>query len=326
MEKVPKAGYPITGLWISGFHRKLTLRNMLFPLKLIFSLFKAALIVRRFRPDVAIGVGGFASGPTLEVASRMGIPTLLQEQNSYAGITNKLLAKKANTICVAYEKMERFFPADKLILTGNPIRAEIQNLRGNRAEGIAHFKLDSNKHTIILTGGSLGAKALNEAMATSYDLLKDLKDVQVIWQAGKLYIETFSQSAAAQLPHVHIMAFIDRMDLAYAAADVMICRAGASTISELCMVGKAAVLVPSPNVAEDHQTKNALALVEQNAAVLVKNAEAGEQMIRQALEILAQPDLKSKLEQNSQKMAQSDAAEKIAQEVLKLVNRKGVKA
>ncbi len=319
MEKVPKAGYPIKGLWISGFQRKLSLRNLMFPFKLVHSLFRAALIVRRFRPQVAVGVGGFASGPTLEVASRMSIPTLLQEQNSYAGITNKLLAKKAHKICVAYDRMERFFPADKLVLTGNPIREEIQNLRATREEGLKHFGLDANKQTIVLTGGSLGARSLNEAMAASASLLEQHPEVQVLWQAGKLYIDTFKESACAQLPNVQIVAFIDRMDLAYAMSEVMISRAGASTISELSAAGKTAILVPSPNVAEDHQTKNAMALVQKDAAVLIKDKEASAQMIRAALELIAEPTRREVLEQNIRQLARKDAAKHIAHEVLGLI-------
>ncbi len=322
MEKVPKAGYPIKGLWISGFQRKLTFRNLMFPIKLLHSIWKAFWIVRNFKPDVAVGVGGFASGPTLEMANRLGIPSLLQEQNSYAGITNKLLSKKANTICVAYDKMERYFPGDKLKITGNPVRKDIIKLTVNRDEGIKHFDLDPNKKTIVIVGGSLGARSINQGMRASFELLKSNPEVQVLWQSGKLYIEEYSTCETAKLPNIKISAFIDRMDLAYAMADVVIGRAGASTISELCIVGKATVLVPSPNVAEDHQTKNALALVEKDAAVMVKDDDVKEKMIATALEILNDSAKQQKLEQNILKLAKPKAAQDIAAEVLKLIKNK----
>lgn len=319
MEKVPKAGFPIEGLWISGFHRKLTLRNLSFPFKLISSLWKARKIIKRFRPDVVIGVGGFASGPTLEMASRMGIPILVQEQNSYAGVTNKLLAKKANRICTGYQNMERFFPKDKLKWTGNPVRADIRKLDHLKEEGQKHFNLDPNKKTILLFGGSLGAKTLNEAMAANTEILQNNKDLQVIWQAGKLYIETYRTTDTAKLSTVQIRAFLDRMDLAYAVADVVICRAGALTISELCMVGKPAILIPSPNVAEDHQTKNAMALVEKEAAILVEDKQAKQRMISEAIHIMSNDEIKSKLSRNVRQLEKPNAAMDIAAEVLKLV-------
>ncbi len=321
MEKVPKAGYPIKGLWISGLQRKLTLKNLMFPFKLIHSLWKAFWIVKRFKPDVVIGVGGFASGPTLEVASRMGIPCLLQEQNSYAGITNKILAKKVQKICVAYDKMDRFFPAGKIVLTGNPIRKDILQKQANRAEGIKHFDLDIAKKTIVIIGGSMGARSINQGMRASMQLLKDHPQVQVLWQSGKLYIDEYQVCETAKLPNVKISAFIDRMDLAYTMADVVIGRAGASTISELCIVGKAAVLMPSPNVAEDHQTKNAMALVEQSAAMLVKDADAKEKMISTAREILNDAEKQKSLEQNILKLAKPQATETIVDEIIKLVKK-----
>ena len=320
MEKVPKAGYPIKGLWVSGFQRKLTLRNALFPFKLIHSLWKAFWIIRKFKPDVAVGVGGFASGPTLAVASRLGIPTLLQEQNSYAGITNKLLAKRANTICVAYDKMERYFPADKIVLTGNPVRKDIIHRKVNREEGIRHFGFDLAKKTIVIIGGSLGARSINRGMRASLKILKNNPEVQVLWQSGKLYIEEYSKCETANLPNIKISAFIDRMDLAYAMADVVIGRAGASTISELCIIGKAAVLVPSPNVAEDHQTKNALALVEKEAAIMVKDIDVNEKMIWSALDILNKQVVQKSLEHNILRLAKPDAAKSIAEEILKIKN------
>ncbi len=319
MEKVPKAGYSIKGLWISGFHRKMTLRNLLFPLKLFFSLFKAFWIVKRFKPQVVVGVGGFASGPVLQVANMLGIPTVLQEQNSYAGVTNKLLAKKADKICVAYDKMERFFPADKIVLTGNPIRQDLKKLEGDREQALNYFGFSKEKKTIVLIGGSLGARSLNDGMSASFEILKAHSEVQILWQAGKLYIDEFSKVKTAQLPNVKVVAFIDQMDFAYAMADAIICRAGASTISELCAVGKATILVPSPNVAEDHQTQNALALVEKEAAILVKDNDVKEKMITTALSVLDNEKLKDKLQNNILKLAKPNATQKIAREVLSLV-------
>ena len=322
MEKVPKAGYPIKGLWISGFHRKLTLRNLLFPFKLFHSLIKAGGIIRQFKPDVVVGVGGFASGPVLEMANRMGVPSLIQEQNSYAGLTNKLLAKKVKKVCVAYDQMDRFFEKEKLELTGNPVRKDLQLSEGKKAKGLAHFGLASNKKTIFMFGGSLGAKSMNEAMAANTEKLEQAENVQLFWQCGKLYYETYRNCATAQLPNVTITDFVDGMDLAYAMADVVICRAGAITISELCLLGKATVLIPSPNVAEDHQTKNALALVEHEAAVMVKDKDAPIKIVSEALNILNNEKLKQKLEKRIKALAQPDAANKIAREVLKLTHSK----
>ena len=318
MEKVPKAGYPIEGLWISGVQRKLTLKNLTVPFKLLASMLKAWRVIRRFRPDVAVGVGGYASGPTLEMACRMGVPALIQEQNSYAGVTNRLLGSKVNRICVAYEGMERYFPKEKVALTGNPVRDAIRNSRVGRVQGLAHFGLDPGKQTILVFGGSLGARSLNEAMARQRELLENQGEVQVIWQCGSLYIDQFRGSETAALPNVRIMPFIDRMDLAYAAADVIVGRAGALTISELCLIGKPVVLIPSPNVAEDHQTKNAMALVEKEAAVLVPDAEAGERIISKPLQILKDPDWAANLGNNIRQLAKPNAAEDIAREVLQL--------
>ena len=317
MEKVPKAGYPIEGLWISGFHRSLTLRNLMFLVKLIHSWWRARQIVRRFRPDVAVGVGGYASGPTLNAAGAFGIPTVLQEQNSYPGITNKILAKKAAKICVAYDGMEKFFPKEKIALTGNPVRSEVfQGLENKRSEGLAYFGLDEKKQTIFVFGGSLGARTLNEAMAAGGQFLKENPSVQLLWQCGRIYHENFKTSETAQLPNVKIQPFIDRMDLAYAAADAVIGRAGALSISEMCLVGKPAILVPSPNVAEDHQTKNALALVEKGAALLVKDAAAKDELLWAALEVLKNKELQAQLGRNIKALARPDAAEAIAKVVI----------
>jgi UDP-N-acetylglucosamine--N-acetylmuramyl-(pentapeptide) pyrophosphoryl-undecaprenol N-acetylglucosamine transferase len=318
MEKVPKAGYRIEGLWISGVQRKLTLRNLLVPFKLVASLLKARRLIREFRPDVAVGVGGYASGPTLEMACRMGVPALIQEQNSYAGATNRLLGAKVDRICVAYEGMERYFPAEKIVLTGNPVRDAIRNSRATREEGLAFFDLDPNKKTILLVGGSLGARSLNEAMAQQTALLSENPQVQVLWQCGALYIDRFGECETARLPQVRIMPFIDRMDLSYAAADLIVSRAGALAISELCLAGKPAVLVPSPNVAEDHQTKNALALVQKDAAILVKDAEAAQWIIRKALEILKDTSKANMLGKNILSLAKPRAAEDIAEQILQL--------
>ncbi len=318
MGKVPKAGYPIEGLWISGFHRKLTVRNLLFPFKLMGSLAKAWQIVSRFKPDAVVGVGGYASGPVLEVASRKGIPSLIQEQNSFAGVTNRLLAKKVSRICVAYDGMERYFPKDKILLTGNPVRQDILDTSLTREEALQHFGMEASKKTLFVFGGSLGAKTINEAMAAGTDILKANENVQVLWQMGSLYKEEFEKSDTALLPNVHAKMFIDRMDLAYKMADVVISRAGALTISELCLVGKPAVLVPSPNVAEDHQTKNALALTGKDAAISVKDIEAKGKMLQIAFNLLDDPDHCRRKAENIMALGKPQAAETIAKEVIKL--------
>ena len=320
MEKVPNAGYPIKGLNITGFQRKLTFRNLLFPFKLIFSLIKANNIVRKFNPDVAVGVGGYASGPLLKMAGRNNVPTVLQEQNSYPGVTNKLLAKNANKICVAYDGMDRFFPKEKIVLTGNPVRADFfENLESKKEEAYRHFGFDKNKKTVFVFGGSLGARTINQAMETSVELLRKNQQIQVLWQIGKLYVDDFGKCETANLPTVKTEVFIDRMDLAYAMADVVIGRAGALTISELCLVGKPAILIPSPNVAEDHQTKNAMALVEKNAAIMVHDKEAKEKMISTAIDLLNDDNKKMELTNNIKKLAKPNAAENIAKEILKLI-------
>ncbi len=320
MEKVPAAGYQIEGLWISGFQRKLTLQNLLFPFKLIASSLKARQIVRRFRPDVVVGVGGYASGPVMNAAGAAGIPMVLQEQNGFPGVTNWILAKKAAKICVAYDGMDRFFPKEKIVLTGNPVRSEVfQNLEGKRNEGLDYFQLDKSKKTIFVFGGSGGARSLNEALATNTALLRERSDVQVLWQIGKFYADSYGQCDTAKLPNVQARPFIDRMDLAYAAADLVIGRAGALSISEMCLVGKPAILVPSPNVTEDHQTKNALALVEKQAALMVKDVEAKERLLWTALEVLANVELGKRLGENIKQLAKPNAAEEIAKVILKLI-------
>ncbi len=324
MEKVPKAGYPIKGLWISGFHRKLTLRNLLFPVKLLSSLWQANRIIDRFRPNVVVGVGGFASGPALILANWKGIPSLIQEQNSFPGVTNRLLANKADRFCVAYEETERFFPKEKMVLTGNPVRSELlQNLKGKRDEAFEYFEFDKNKRTIFVFGGSLGARTINDAMVANVKMLSGHPEIQVLWQVGKLYIEEMQRSETEKLPNVRIKPFIDRMDLAFAVADVIVARAGASTISELCLVGKPSILIPSPNVAEDHQTKNAMALANKEATILVKDSEAKQWIIKKALEVLFNETIKNNLSKNIKKMAKPNATMEIAKEVMQLAIENG---
>ncbi|MFD2530425.1 undecaprenyldiphospho-muramoylpentapeptide beta-N-acetylglucosaminyltransferase [Polaribacter marinaquae] len=269
MEKVPQAGYDIKGLWISGVQRKLTSGNLSFPFKLMSSLWNASKIIKKFKPDVAIGTGGFASGPTLIMAGKKGIPTLIQEQNSYPGITNKLLSKKAKKICVAYDNLERFFPLNKIVKTGNPVRQDLLSIHTKREEGQTFFKLDKSKKTVFVLGGSLGARKINELIASNLDFFEK-QDVQLIWQCGKLYFEEYKKYNAKENVQVH--QFINKMDFGYAAADVIISRAGASSVSELCIVGKPVIFIPSPNVAEDHQTKNAKSIVDKQAALMIKES------------------------------------------------------
>ncbi len=318
MERVPKAGYPIKGLWISGFHRSWRWSNLLFPLKLGSSLFKAAGILQRFKPDVAVGVGGYASGPTLYLAARKGIPTLIQEQNSFPGVTNRLLSKYADRICVAYEGMERFFPAGKILLTGNPVRAAISESKLTRDEALKHFGLDASRKTIFVVGGSLGARTFNQALAGQQQFIDAHKDVQILWQTGKLYWETYKDHPVARHPRVKALPFVDRMDLAYVAADVVVSRAGALSVSELMLAGKAVLFVPSPNVAADHQTKNAEALVRQKAAKMITDAEAADLLLPKSLELLEDEEERKRLEKNIRQLAKPHAAEQIAREVLNL--------
>ncbi|HNM24576.1 MAG TPA: undecaprenyldiphospho-muramoylpentapeptide beta-N-acetylglucosaminyltransferase [Saprospiraceae bacterium] len=327
MERVPQAGYRIEGLNIAGFQRGFSLRslgkNLSFPFKLLSSSRKAKRIVRSFRPDVVIGTGGYASGPVMRASQSLGIPTLIQEQNSYPGVTNRLLAKRAGAVCVAYDGMEQWFPADKVVFTGNPVRQDIVDLNGKHDAGLSHFGLQKGLKTILITGGSLGARTLNEAMTEAAGLLAD-SPVQVLWQCGRFYIGQYEHSDTAQLPNVHILPFIDRVDLAYAASDVIIARAGALTISELCLVGKPAVLVPSPNVAEDHQTKNALSLVEKGAARLIRDVDAVEKMIPEALLVLQNEAMAFSLSESIRPLGRPNAAETIALEALKLIQKQPV--
>ncbi|MBE7648189.1 undecaprenyldiphospho-muramoylpentapeptide beta-N-acetylglucosaminyltransferase [Tenacibaculum finnmarkense] len=316
MQKVPEAGYEIKGLWISGIQRKITFKNLLFPLKLVHSLWKAHVIIKKFKPDIAIGTGGFASGPTLMVAGKKNIPTLVQEQNSYPGITNKLLSKKAHKICVAYDGLERFFSKDKIIKTGNPVRQDLLNITEKTSEGKTFFKLDKTKKTILILGGSLGARKINELIEANLDFFK-AQNVQLIWQCGKLYIDDYKRYN--NLENVQVHAFLNKMDLAYAAADFIISRAGASSVSELCIVGKPTVFIPSPNVAEDHQTKNAKAIVDKNGAILVVEKELTE--FSKVLEILLKDTKKqADLSRNMKKLALPKATRDIVNQIEKLIN------
>jgi UDP-N-acetylglucosamine--N-acetylmuramyl-(pentapeptide) pyrophosphoryl-undecaprenol N-acetylglucosamine transferase len=317
MEKVPQAGYAIEGLWISGIQRKLTLKNLVFPLKLISSLFKARAIIKKFKPDVVIGTGGFASGPTLQMANRKGIPTLVQEQNSYPGITNKLLSKKATKICVAYDGLERFFPESKIIKTGNPVRQDLLEITHKRKEGQAFFQLDSNQQTLLVIGGSLGARAINKLIESQINWLVD-NHVQVVWQTGKLYYQEYRHFD--ELKGIKVVEFINKMDLAYAASDIIISRAGAGSISELCIVGKPVIFIPSPNVSEDHQTKNAQAVATKNAAILIKESELGN-FQEQFEKLLKDKQLQEELGKNIKQLALPNATEQIANEVEKLINK-----
>jgi UDP-N-acetylglucosamine--N-acetylmuramyl-(pentapeptide) pyrophosphoryl-undecaprenol N-acetylglucosamine transferase len=322
MHRVPAAGYQIKGLPVAGFDRKNLLKNIPVLIKLFKSQLLARKIVKDFRPHAAVGVGGYASGPTLKVAGSMGIPTLLQEQNSYAGVTNKLLAKQAKKICVAYEGMERFFEKDKIILTGNPVRQGLLNSTQSREEAIYSFGLDPSKRTILILGGSLGARTINQCLMSNLDKVKD-SEVQFIWQTGKIYIEEAREAVAqaGNLPMLYVTDFISDMATAYSAADLVISRAGAGSISEFCLLQKPVVLVPSPNVAEDHQTKNALALVDKNAAIYVKDADAKEKLIDKAIESVNQPQLLKNLSKNIAELAFKDSANVIAKEVIKLAEK-----
>lgn len=317
MQKVPQAGYSIKGLWIAGIQRKLTLQNALFPFKLLSSLWESRKILKSFKPDVVIGTGGFASGPLLNVANSLNIPTLIQEQNSYPGITNKLLSKKAAKICVAYENLERFFPKEKMILTGNPVRQDLIDVSSKREEAITFFKLDTKKKTLLILGGSLGARRINQLIEKELQGLLSQK-VQIIWQCGKLYLEDYSKYNSSQ---VQVVAFIERMDLVYAAADVVISRAGASSVSELCIVGKPVIFIPSPNVAEDHQTKNAQAIVDKKGAIMIKES-ALEDEFSIVLEALLKDEGKQQLlGDNIKKLALPQATIQIVDEIEKLLKK-----
>jgi UDP-N-acetylglucosamine--N-acetylmuramyl-(pentapeptide) pyrophosphoryl-undecaprenol N-acetylglucosamine transferase len=315
MQKVPQAGYPIKGLWIAGLQRRLTLDNAMFPIKLLSSLLKSRQIIKQFQPDVVIGTGGFASGPLLQMANIAGIPTVIQEQNSYPGITNKLLSKKANSICVAYENLERFFPKDKIILTGNPVRQDLIAIEGKRAEGQTHFNLDPNKNTILILGGSLGARRINQLIEKELEFFA-AQDVQLLWQCGKLYFEEYQKYNSK---NVQVMAFIERMDLVYAAADIVISRAGASSVSELCIVGKPVIFIPSPNVAEDHQTKNAQSVANKNGAILIRENELDAAFESTFSDLLGNENKQNELSHNCKNLALPNATKAIVEEIIKLI-------
>ncbi len=322
MEKVPAAGYEIIGLPVRGFQRRLSFQNISFFYKLMVSMMKAKKIIKSFKPHAVVGVGGFASGPVLKAATGLGIPTLIQEQNSYAGVTNKILAGKVNKICVAYDDMERFFPKEKIIFTGNPVRQDLSDLGGKKhEEALYHFGLKGNKKTLLVVGGSLGARTINRSIEAGLQKIVDQK-IQLIWQTGKDYYEISKETAdKIGSEDIKVHAFISRMDLAYSLADVVISRAGASTVSELCMIKKPAILVPSPNVAEDHQTKNAMALIKNDAAMMITDAEAPGVLVDEAIKLLFDEFRINVYRENSGKMAVTNSAEKIANEIFTMIEQ-----
>ena len=317
MQKVPQAGYAIKGLWIAGLQRQINFKNAMFPFKLLDSLLKSKRIIKDFKPDVVIGTGGFASGPLLQVANSTGVPTVVQEQNSYPGITNKLLSKKAGIICVAYENLERFFPKEKIILTGNPVRQDLIDIDSKREEALTFFKLDSSKKTLLVLGGSLGSRRINQLIEKELETIKS-NNVQVIWQCGKLYFEEYKKYSGA---NVQVVAFIEKMDFVYAAADIIISRAGASSVSELCIVGKPVIFIPSPNVAEDHQTKNANAIVQKQGALLLKEASLDAEFSSVFDTLLKDEYQQQQLGQNIKRLALPQATSKIVDEIVKLIKK-----
>lgn len=318
MEKVPQAGYEIQGLWISGLQRKLTLKNLMFPFKLLNSINKSRKIIKDFKPNVAVGTGGFASGPLLHVANKQEIPTLLQEQNSFPGITNKILAKRANVICAAYDEVKRFFPQEKVKKTGNPVRQDLLDIDTKRIEAQKFFNMDSDKKTVLVLGGSLGARRVNQLIAQHADRLKQ-ENIQLIWQCGKLYYGDYKSYTEGT---VQVHQFLNKMDLAYAAADVIISRAGAGSVSELCIVGKPVIFIPSPNVAEDHQTKNAMAVTKNDAAITIGESELDEKFEDTFFDLLNNESQQKELGENIKKMALPNATADIVDEIEKLIIRK----
>ena len=322
MEKVPAAGYKIIGLWVSGLQRKLTFKNILFLIKVIMGLLKAWVVLLQFKPNVVIGVGGYASGPTLRMASLMGIPTMIQEQNSFPGLTNRMLSKRTSKICVAYSDMERFFPANKIVLTGNPIRQDIKDITSKKHEALAFFNLSIEKKIVLIIGGSLGALTLNNCILSSLSYF-DQKNIQIIWQTGKSFFPTANDEVCKlNNENIKVFPFISSMELAFAAADIIISRAGAISISELCVVGKPAILIPSPNVTDDHQTKNAMALVGNNAAIMIKDAEVHKNLLNVLQNVLNNIELQALLSQNIVKLAITSAADDIAEIALQLAKSK----
>lgn len=322
MQRVPDAGYDIVGLPIAGFDRKNLLKNIKVLWLILKSQRMAKKIIKDFAPQVAVGVGGYASGPTLKMAASMNIPTLIQEQNSYAGVTNKILAKKAKVICVAYDGMERFFPHEKIKLTGNPVRKSLIDMRSNRSEALRGMGIEEGKKCVLIVGGSLGARSINESIVAQLDLIKANSDIQFVWQTGKLYFEEMKQrvTAAGKPENLTITDFVSNMADALSAADLVVSRAGAGSISEFALLGKAVILVPSPNVSEDHQTKNAMALVEKDAAIYVADANAKEELVAKAIETVRDESKIASLEENIEKMGRPNAAEEIAEEVMMLAD------
>jgi len=315
MQKVPAAGYQIEGLWIAGIQRKLTLSNLMFPIKFLSSLIKSRGIINKFKPDVVIGTGGFASGAVVKVAGSMNIPTVIQEQNSYPGITNKMLAKNAKSICVAYEGLERFFDKNKIQLTGNPVRQDLLTIDSKRNEAIEFFDLDPNKKTVVVLGGSLGARKINQLIEQKLNVFSD-NNVQVIWQCGKFYFEEYKKYNSS---FVQVNAFIEKMDLLYAAADVIISRAGASSVSELAIVGKPVIFIPSPNVAEDHQTKNAKSIADKNGAILIKESELDQRFDLEFKKMISDENYSNELSINLKKLARPNATKEIVKQIIQLV-------
>jgi UDP-N-acetylglucosamine--N-acetylmuramyl-(pentapeptide) pyrophosphoryl-undecaprenol N-acetylglucosamine transferase len=319
MTRVPEAGYKIVGLWISGLQRSLKLSNLLFPLKLVVSYMKAMGIIKRFKPDAVVGTGGYASGPIMIAATRFKVHTVIQEQNSFAGLTNKQVAGKVSKVCVAYEGMEKYFPKNKIVITGNPVRKDILSIEAKRSQALSHFGFDANTRTILVIGGSLGAKTINESILTGIEKLIDAK-VQLIWQTGKGYYDSYkSQLSSYDLKRIRVQDFVREMDLAYAAADVVISRSGAIAVSEICIAKKPVILVPSPNVAEDHQTKNAMALVEKDAAIMVADKNAKDRLVNEALKLLFDDQRSQKLRENIALLARPNATNDIVNEIEKLI-------
>ena len=317
MEKIPQSGYQIKGLWISGLQRSFSLDNLLFPFKLISSLWESKKIVKSFKPDLAIGTGGYASAPLLKIASSKGIPCVIQEQNSYAGLTNKWLSKNVKKICVAYEQMERYFPADKLCFTGNPVRQDLIDISDKKEQAISHFNLDSTKKTVLILGGSLGAQRINRLISNHLNYFLKL-DVQILWQCGSYYYEIYR---GIKNDFVQVHSFLNRMDLAYAASDYIISRAGALSVSELCLVGKPVIFIPSPNVSEDHQTKNATSISAKNAAILIKEEDLEKQFKKQFNQLVNSENLQSELSKNIKSLAKPNATKDIVEEIEKLLKK-----
>lgn len=320
MEKVPKAGYDIVGLPVMGLQRKISFQMVKFVVKLIKSLNKAKKVIRKFQPDLVVGVGGYASGPLLRVASKKGVPSVIQEQNSYPGITNKMLSKTVNKICVAYDGLENWFPAEKIVFTGNPVRQDILKIKNKNKEALAYFKLNPDRPVLLILGGSLGARTINQSLAKDWEKLQNA-GIQLIWQTGKTGYKAARETVPENVKNVHIHEFIYKMEYAYSVADVVVSRAGASTISELCLVKKPTVFVPSPNVAEDHQTKNAMALTKINAALLVKDSEAKEKLIDTAIDLLKNDKMKLDFSTNMTKLAKPHASADIVKECFDLLEK-----